>query len=234
MYQLGCWKHHGSNWLFRGISVFCFRELNTSIVRNEGRMNITDRRLDMKHWIKTSLVAALAVTTLLGSTAMAQPGRGGGYGWHNASPEQVKERMNKRMEVHLARLELALALTPEQRTPWADFKKATEARADAMLKDMESKRSAGAPKTAIERLERAEERNKKRAVMLADVRKSVETFYAKLSPAQKTVFDAEAGSFTQSMMRGGGRKGGCGMGGPGCMMEGADAGTPYSGGGCWQ
>jgi hypothetical protein len=197
----------------------------------------------MKHWIKTSLVAALAATTLVGGAAMAQPGcggygYGGGHGWKNANPEQVKERMSKRMEVHLARLELALALTPEQRAPWADFKKATEARADAMQKEMESRRNAGVPKTVAERLERAEERNKKHAVMLADMRKAVTAFYAKLSPAQKTVFDAEAGNYMQPMRGGGRMKGGygagMGMGGPGCMMEGADAGTPYTGGGCWQ
>ncbi|MDR2015938.1 MAG: Spy/CpxP family protein refolding chaperone [Azoarcus sp.] len=185
----------------------------------------------MKPWIKTSLVAALAVTTLFGGTAMAQPGRGGqgwgggGYGWNNASPEQVKERMNKRMEVHLARLELALALTPEQRPAWADFKKAAEARADTMLKEMENRRNAGVPKTAIERMERAEEFNKKRAGMLADMRKSVETFYSKLSQAQKTVFDAETAHFMQPM-RGGGKM----MGGPGCMMGGS--GCMMGGPGC--
>jgi hypothetical protein len=196
----------------------------------------------MKHWIKTSLVAALAVTTLVGA-AMAQPGRGGhgwgggGHGWNNASPEQVRERMNQRMEVHLARLELALALTSEQKGAWADFKKATEARADTMLKEMENRRSAGVPKTAIERMERAEEFNKKRAGMLADMRKSVEAFYAKLSPAQKTVFDAEAANFMQPMHGGGGRMmGGCGagMGGPGCMMGDPDAGMHHHGGRCWQ
>ncbi|MDR2881675.1 MAG: Spy/CpxP family protein refolding chaperone [Azoarcus sp.] len=175
----------------------------------------------MKTWIKTSLVTALAATTLLSGAAFAQCGGwgGGGYGhgpgWRNATPEQMKERMEQRVELKLARLELALALTPEQRPAWADFKKATEARAEAMQKEMENRRNAGVPKTAIERLARAEEHNKKRAGMLADMRKSVEAFYGKLNAAQKTVFDAEAANFG----------GACGMGGPGY-------GPGYGGPGC--
>ncbi len=176
----------------------------------------------MKTWIKTSLVAALAATVLASGSAMAWCGGygwgGGGYGhgWRNATPEQIKERMNQRMELHLARLELALALTPEQKPAWADFKKAAEARSETMLKEMENRRNAGLPKTAAERLARAEEFSKKRVDMLADMRKSVEAFYSKLSATQKTVFDGETANFG----------GGCGMGmgmggrGPGCMMAG--------------
>ena len=172
----------------------------------------------MKTWIKTSLVAALAATTLLSGAAMARCGGGGGggygHGWRNATPEQIKERMNQRVEERLARLELALALTTEQKPAWADFRKATEARAEVMLKEMESRRNAEAPKTAIERLARAEEFSKKRAGMLAEMRKSTETFYGKLSAPQKTVFDAEAGKFV------GGMGMGMGMGKSGCMMAG--------------
>jgi len=170
----------------------------------------------MKTWIKTSLMAALAATTLASGAAMARCGGHGwgGQGWQNATPEQIRERMNQQMELHLARLELALALTPEQKPAWADFKKAAEARAETMQKEMETWRTAGQPKTAIERLERAEEFSKKHTSMLADIRKSVEAFYSKLNATQKTVFDGEAANF-----------GGCGMGmgmgmghGPGCMM----------------
>ncbi|MCL2876867.1 MAG: Spy/CpxP family protein refolding chaperone [Betaproteobacteria bacterium] len=162
----------------------------------------------MKRLVKTTLVAALAATTLLSGAAMAYCDGGGwghgggGHGWHKANPEQVKERMSQRMEERLARLELALALTPEQKPAWADFKKAAEARTGAMLKEMESMRNAEAPKTAIERLDRMEEHAKKHAGMLAEMRKPLETFYGKLSAAQKTVFDAEMAGF-MSPMRGG-------------------------------
>jgi len=182
----------------------------------------------MKRLVKTSLIAALAATTLLSGAAMAQcdgHGWGGGHGWHNATPEQVKERMDKRVELHLARLELALALTPEQKPAWADFKKATEARTEAMLKEMGNRRSAEAPKTALERLDRMEESNKKRASLLADMRKPIEAFYGKLSAPQKTVFDAEMASF-MSHKRGAGKHG-CTEGDPGTCRD----GKPGKGGG---
>ncbi|MCL2590123.1 MAG: Spy/CpxP family protein refolding chaperone [Betaproteobacteria bacterium] len=173
----------------------------------------------MKYWIKTSLVAALAATTLLGGAAIAScvgDGWGGGHGWRNANPEQIKERMSKRVEVNLARLELALALTPEQKPAWAEFKKTAETRTEAMLKEMENRRNAGAPKTALERLGRMEESTKQRANMLADMRKSVEAFYGKLSAAQKTVFDAEVASFMRPMRgEGSGGKDGSGKSGKG-------------------
>ena len=180
----------------------------------------------MKCLVKKSLVAALAATALLSGAAMAYCGGGwgahggghGGHGWRNATPEQIKERMSQRMEEHLARLELALALTPEQKPAWADFKKAAEARADVMLKEMENRRNAGVPKTAIERLDRMEESNKKRASMLADMRKPIETFYGKLNAAQKTVFDAEMASF-MSHKRGAGKQG-CTAGEPGTCRDG--------------
>ena len=165
----------------------------------------------MKTWIKTSLIAALAATTLASGAAMARcdgHGWGRGHGWHNATPEQIKERMNQRTELYLAQLELALALTPEQRPAWADFKKAVEARAAAMLKEKENMRNAAPPKTAAERLARAEEHSRKRADMLADMRKATEAFYARLSAPQKTVFDAEAAKIGGGY----GRKGK-----PGCM-----------------
>jgi len=185
----------------------------------------------MKHLVKTTLIAALAATTLFSGAAMAQCGghgwgHGGGHGWggwRNANSEQVKERIGKRVELHLARLELALALTPEQKPAWADFKKAAEARADLMLKEKENRRSAGVPKTALEHLDRMEDAAKKRASMLADMRKPVETFYGKLSTAQKTVFDAEFAGFMHPM-RGGGP--GCKAGEPGTSGKpGKGAGT---------
>ncbi|MCL2645065.1 MAG: Spy/CpxP family protein refolding chaperone [Betaproteobacteria bacterium] len=188
----------------------------------------------MKRLVKTSLIAALAATTLLSGAAMAYCGGhgwGGGQGWRKATPEQVKERMTQKREVHLARLELALALTPDQKSAWADFKKAAEARTDAMLKEMENKRNAKEPKTALERIDRAEEYTKKRATMLADMRKPVETFYGKLSAAQKTVFDAEFAGFMKGKKRGGGYGGGygCMAGEPGSCYDGG--GHPGKGGG---
>ena len=56
---------------------------------------------------------------------------------------------------------------------------------------MAERRAAEPPKTAIERMQRMEEMSKLRQAEMGEARKSVETFYATLSDAQKTVFDAE-------------------------------------------
>jgi hypothetical protein len=166
----------------------------------------------MKSWIKTSIVAALTASALLsGSAAMAARGDGSGPGWRNANPEQMKEKMTQQTEVKLARLELALALTLEQKPAWADFKKAVEARTGAMLENMESMRKAGVPKTALERLDRMEEMQKQHSRALTDMRKAVETFYGKLNAAQKTVFDDETARLMCHSMRAG-RGMGMGMG----------------------
>ncbi|MDR2260170.1 MAG: Spy/CpxP family protein refolding chaperone [Azoarcus sp.] len=155
----------------------------------------------MKPWIKASLVAALAASTLLGGLAAASHGeRGhgwddGGHAWRGAPPEQFKEQLSRWTELQLARLELALSLTPEQKPAWSNFKKAIAARGEAVWKEAEARQKAERPRTVLENLQRAEEVNKQHARLLADTRKDVEALYAKLSDAQKTVFDAEAGKF---------------------------------------
>ncbi|MDR3213566.1 MAG: Spy/CpxP family protein refolding chaperone [Azoarcus sp.] len=156
----------------------------------------------MKFWIRTSLVAALAASALIGGTAMAAPdgcAHGGWHGdvaaWRGASPEQVKERLTRRAESRLARLELALALKPEQQAAWADFRKAAIAHTLAVAESVASQHKADAPKTALERLDRLEDVNRRHAGLLADTRKAVEAFYGHLGGAQKTVFDDEFSKF---------------------------------------
>ncbi len=173
----------------------------------------------MKNWIKTSIAAALITTGAIGSTAALAWGghcdgpRGGKAGWSQMEPERMKAKMNERAELHMARLELALALPPEQKPAFEAFKADMKARAERMAATMAERRAADAPKTAIERMQRMEEMSKLRQVELADARKSVETFYATLSHAQKTVFDAE---FQKMGPRGGkgerGMRGGMGDG----------------------
>jgi hypothetical protein len=150
----------------------------------------------MKTWIKTSLAATLAASAVFAGTAVADWDRGGpggclDGGYHGA-PGQVKERFAQHAGERLARLELALALTPEQKPAWADFKKAVTARAETAWKELDTLHKAGQPKTALEKLQRAEDASKRHARLWAETRKDVEAFYGKLSDAQKTVFDAEA------------------------------------------
>lgn len=175
----------------------------------------------MRTWIKTSIAAAVAGTVGL-AAAGAMAGGGGGWdgagrgkaGWGQIAPEQMKERMEQRADLRLARLELALALTPEQKPAWDTFKGAMKQRVEDMSARMEARRSATAPGTAVERLRQMEEMSELQQTQLAETRKAVEAFYPTLSDAQKTVFDAE---FQRMRHKGGHRMGpghgdGSGMG----------------------
>lgn len=151
----------------------------------------------MKTWIKTSIAAAIIATGALGTTAALSWGgqcdgtRGGKAGWSQMEPEQMQGRMAQRAEAHMARLELALALTPEQKPAFETFKADMQARATRMIETMAERRTGDRPQTAIERMQRMEQMSGLRQSEMAEARKSVETFYASLSDAQKTVFDAE-------------------------------------------
>ena len=117
----------------------------------------------MKNWIKTSIAAAVIATGAIGSTAALAWGghcdgpRGGKAGWSQMAPEQMKAKMAERAELHMARLELALALTPEQKPAFESFKTDMKARAERMAATMAERRAAGQPKTAIERMQLMEE-----------------------------------------------------------------------------
>lgn len=153
----------------------------------------------MKTWIKSSIAAAVIATGALGtSAALAWGGqcdgggaRGGKTGWSKMAPEQMKAKMAERSELHMARLELALALSPEQKPAFEAFKADMKARGERMATAMAERRGTVQPKTALERMAAMEEMSKQRAVELAEARESVGRFYATLSDAQKTVFDAE-------------------------------------------
>ncbi|HQZ01085.1 MAG TPA: Spy/CpxP family protein refolding chaperone [Thauera sp.] len=165
----------------------------------------------MKTWIKTSIAAALITTGALGtSAALAWGGHcdgagpvGNKGGWSQMAPEQMKAKMTQRAEVHMARLELALVLQPDQKPAFETFKADMKARAGRMATAMAERRAATQPTTAIERMQRMEDMGKLRQAEMAEARKTVEVFYATLSDPQKTVFDAEF----QKMGRKGGKDG---------------------------
>ncbi|WP_341643964.1 Spy/CpxP family protein refolding chaperone [Thauera sp. SDU_THAU2] len=151
----------------------------------------------MKTWMKTSIAAAVIATAGLGTTAALAWGghghgpHGGKAGWSQMEPAQVKQRMAQRVELQMARLELALALSAEQKPAFETFKNTMKARAERMAETMAAGRAEARPATAIERMQRMEEAGKLRLAEMAETRKAVETFYGTLGSAQKTVFDAE-------------------------------------------
>ena len=174
----------------------------------------------MKTWMKTTIVAALVTTTTLGASAvMARGGHCDGEGpgggpmmMQRMNPEQMGVRIAQRAETRLARLELALALKPDQQAAWTQFKGAMLVRAKDMGEGMAEHRQGDRPDTALERLQRMEEISRIHQAELVETRRAVETFYPRLSDAQKKVFDADF------QMGPGGGKGPRGMGpgmGPG-------------------
>lgn len=152
----------------------------------------------MKTWIKTSIAAAIIATSAIGASAIARGGdcdgmgmRDGRQGMQQMSPEKMKERMAQRGEVQAAKLELALALTPAQKPAWNDFKAAMKDRGERMASHMMARNAEDRPVTVLDRMAKMEEMSKLRQTEMAEMRKAVEVFYAQLTDAQKTVFDAE-------------------------------------------
>lgn len=155
---------------------------------------MNQKEQNMKTSIKTVIAATVVALGALGSGYAAARGgyhdggmHGDRAGWHQMSPERIKDRV----DLGLARLELALAIKPEQKGAWDQFKTSVLARADKRAAEFEARAKDAPPKTALERLERAERIGKTRVAELADVRRDVEALYGKLSDAQKKVFDAE-------------------------------------------
>lgn len=152
----------------------------------------------MSKILKTTLAAALiSAGALASTTALAWGGhcdgswRGGKAGWSEQKAEQMKTKMAERQELRMAKLELALALTPEQKPAFDKFKSELKAGAERMTARMAERRSAAAPANTVERMQRMEEMGKQRQAEMLTMRQSVEAFYGNLSDAQKTVFDAQ-------------------------------------------
>ncbi len=169
----------------------------------------------MKTWMKISLAASMVAAVGLASTAvMARGGDCGAYGergnraaWQQMTPEQMQARMVQRAELRFARLELALALTDAQKPAWDSFKTAIGEQAGQMGPRLQRPATEDRPQTAIERMQRMEEMSQLRQESLSATRAAVETFYATLSDAQKTVFDSEFATMGRDGHHGMGHKG---------------------------
>lgn len=198
----------------------------------------------MKPVLKKTFVAAVLAAGVLGTGAAlawgghcdgqgARMGSGkwaGKGGWSQLAPEQMQARMAERLELRMARLELALALKPEQQAAFAGFKTRMSERAGQQLQAMAARAAEERPQTAAERMARMEKFHAERARELASSRELVNSFYAQLSDAQKTVFDAEFQRMDGPGKRGphGGYGGYGGYGKGGERGEGRAPGQPRS------
>lgn len=168
----------------------------------------------MKNWTKTILAASIIAITAVGAgTALARggdcgagTGAQGKEGKHRMSAEDRAAHMTKRADAQLASLETALALTPAQRPAWDTFSASMRERAAKFGEHARNRASADKPETALERLARMEEMSQRMQTAATETRQAVERFYATLSDAQKTVFDADFATHSHGG-RGGHRKG---------------------------
>lgn len=152
----------------------------------------------MKTWMKTAMVTTLVAVSALGGTAvMARGGDCDGFGmrdgrgWGQMEPEEREARMAEHFETRMARLELALAVTPEQKPAWSALKQTMAERRAEMMKQMKDAPPPSANLSAPERMQRMEAMGRLHLDQMAKTRTAVEAFYGQLSDAQKKVFDAD-------------------------------------------
>ena len=151
----------------------------------------------MKQRLKTTLLATLVGASIFGMTSGAQAARDGCMMdgpramQRQMNPEQLRQRALLNAEYRLARLELALQINDHQRTAWSSFRTAMLQRAKLRFEQREARQNASIARTAIERLQRKEEKLKQDAEHLAHTRNAVETLFRQLNEAQKAVFNNE-------------------------------------------
>ena len=150
----------------------------------------------MKQRLKTTLLATLVGAGVLGMASGAHAWAGCTMDGPRAmqrqmNPEQMRQRALLNAEYRLARLELALQITDQQRTAWSSYRTAMLQRAKLRFEQREARQNASIPRTAIERLQHKEEKLKQDAEHLAQTRAAVEALLGHLSDAQKAVLNAE-------------------------------------------
>jgi hypothetical protein len=114
-----------------------------------------------------------------------------------AAPEQRRFRLpSERVEARLAYVRTALKITDAQQSQWEGFANVLRKHARDMDQRIQQRRAegprAGGPRpqsSAIDRLERTQQRMQQRSARLGEVIAAAKPLYASLSPEQKQVAD---------------------------------------------
>ena len=129
-----------------------------------------------------------------------------GAGPQRGAPEQRRFRLpSERVEARLAYIHTALKITDAQKAQWDGFANVLRQHASAMdqrIKQRIAERQSGAQRpqvSAIDRLERQQQRMQQRSARLGEVIAAAKPLYATFSPEQKQIAD--------SMLSRGGRGG---------------------------
>jgi hypothetical protein len=147
------------------------------------------RRDNMNFWTKPLLTATLvsvaAHCVVFSGVAMARDDEHAG---------EARAEITRNMDERLERLESALALTPDQKPAWEEFKRAVKERSERMAARRGEARRAGGTGDGEHRAPRGEMAGQGDGPN--EMRKNIESFTATLSSEQKAVFDAEFGKFS--------------------------------------
>lgn len=139
--------------------------------------------------IRKHLLTGLFVVGVGGLAATAQAQTAGavqqGRHAHAASAEAFQAKFAEQMAKRQAALHDALKLTPAQEPAWTAFVNATKPVAHAPVD-----RTGAASLSAPERMERMIAMHKERTARMEAHLAAVKTFYAQLTPEQKSTFDA--------------------------------------------
>ena len=170
----------------------------------------------MKKTILSTLVSA-ALVAAAATPVLAQTGSPGGEGPHFAQRQHEGQRAQRlpseRVETRLERLKTALKITDAQQSQWDAFaatlrKHASEAdqRVQKLRAEGAARRESGARPTAIERMERGQQRMALASARMAETLAAAKPLYAALSPEQQKIAD----DLLTSRRHGGPRHGGRG------------------------
>lgn len=133
--------------------------------------------------IRKSILIGLTVLGL-GATTFTVQAQDAAHQGH----QQMHAKMGERAAMHQKKLHDALMLTPSQQAAWVTYTSATKPAARGERGQRGDWKTMSAPERMEKRLERA----KQRVVTMETRLAAMNTFYAVLTPAQKTAFDANS------------------------------------------
>jgi hypothetical protein len=139
------------------------------------------------------MVGLLAGSGILAASSFAMPdSAAAGKPGCEARHGHKADARGERRAAHLAELKDKLKLAPEQETAWNAFASTSQPGMHRMGGDRQTMRAEFAKLSTPERMDKMMAMSEARRVRMAERAEAIKTFYAQLTPAQQTVFDAEA------------------------------------------
>lgn len=143
------------------------------------------------------MVALLAGSGLIAASSFAMP-TGAPAGKGDCTHQHDKKTQAERTEMRtqkMAVLKANLKLSPQQEAAWNDFVGQRQAQMQQGGVDRKAKHAEFAAMTTPQRLDKMLEMSEMRREKMVARAEATKAFYAQLSPAQQSVFDAQAKTY---------------------------------------